>query len=249
MVIKELDFKWVMSNIVLFNDDCFNILEKLPKMDLVVADPPYSFNAKKIKIGSGGTVNNIKKFDVSLAQLNDKNLINSYDIVTFGNILLKIQDEVNVYFWCNKNQIPEYLDFYVNKHKCKFDILCWHKPNALPTYANKYLTDTEYLLYFHSGSGKCFPKDYEDAKTYHLLPINHKDKKLYNHPTIKPLEITMKIIRNSSKEGQNVLDPFMGSGTTGVACKKLNRNFYGIEIASDYFEMAKNRIDEKRRLF
>ena len=55
----------------------------------------------------------------------------------------------------------------------------------------------------------------------------------------------MKIIRNSSKEGETVLDPFMGSGTTGVACGKLNRKFIGIEIAEDYFNMAKERINEK----
>jgi len=235
--------------ITLYNDDCFKVLSSLSKVDLIVADPPYSFNAKKIKVGNGGRVNDVMKFDVSLAQLNEKNLINSYDIIKFGKLVFTLQQDVNVYFWCNKNQIPEYLNFYVTQNKCKFDIICWHKHNALPTYSNKYLTDTEYLLYFHNGKGKCFPQNYEDAKTYYIASINYKDKKKWNHPTIKPLDLTMKIIRNSSKENDVVLDPFMGSGTTGVACKKLNRNFIGIELAEDYFKMAQERINEKGGLF
>lgn len=236
-----------MSNIKLYNEDCFTLLPKLNNIDLIIADPPYSFSARQIKEGNGGTLNNIKGFDKSILSLNDKDLINSYDIKKFGELVCNLQSEINVYFWCNKAQIPEYFDFYVNKCNCKFDILCWHKTNALPSYANKYLTDTEYLLYFHNGKGKCFPQTYEDAKTFYLAPINHKDKKLYNHPTIKPLDIIMKIVRNSSRENEVVLDPFMGSGTTGVACRRSNRNFIGIEIASDYFKIAENRINEDKR--
>lgn len=235
--------------ITLYNDDCFRLIPTLNNIDLIIADPPYKFSSDKIRTNCGGTVNKLGKFDISLLSLNDKNLINSYDIEKFGNLILNLQKELNVYFWCNKNQIPEYLDFYVNKNKCKFDLICWHKPNALPTYSNKYLTDTEYLLYFHNGKGKCFPQNYQDATTYYIAPINHIDKKKYNHPTIKPLDITMKIIRNSSKEGQTILDPFMGSGTTGVACKKLNRNFIGVELAKDYYNIAERRINEQGGLF
>ena len=238
--------------ISLYNKDCFELLPtlKLSSVDLIVIDPPYKFASDKIRTNCGGSVNKLGKFDQSLLPLNDKNLINSYDIPKFGQLVFDLQQEVNVYFWCNKNQIPEYLDFYVTKNKCKFDLICWHKPNALPTYSNKYLTDTEYLLYFHNGKGKCFPQNYQDATTYYIAPINHKDKKVYNHPTIKPLDITMKIIRNSSKEEQTVLDPFMGSGTTGVACKKLNRNFIGVELAEDYFKIAEERINgQKGSLF
>ena len=110
------------------------------------------------------------------------------------------------------------------------------------------MTDTEYLLYFHKGKGKCFPQSYEDAKTFYLAPINHKDRKLYEHPTIKPLDLTEKIIRNSSKENDTILDCFMGSGTTGVACKNLNRNFIGIEIDEEYFNVAKNRIEKSDKI-
>lgn len=178
-----------------------------------------------------------------MADLKKVDITQGYDIELFGNEFLRIMKEINIYFWCNKTQIPDYFNFYVNKHKCKFDIICWHKTNALPTYSNKYLSDTEYLLYFKKGKGKCFPQSYEDAKTYYVAPINHKDKREYGHPTIKPLDITEKILRNSSKEGQLVLDPFMGSGTTGVGCLNTNRRFIGIELDENYFNIAKNRIE------
>ena len=59
----------------------------------------------------------------------------------------------------------------------------------------------------------------------------------------KPVDILEQIIKASSGEGMTILDPFMGSGTTGVACKNLNRNFIGIEIDKKYFEIAKQRIE------
>lgn len=105
------------------------------------------------------------------------------------------------------------------------------------------MSDTEYLLYFRKGKGHCFPQSYEDAQTYYIAPINHKDKKEWGHPTIKPLDITERIVRNSSRETDTILDPFMGSGTTGVACKNLNRNFIGIELEKSYFDVAKRRLE------
>ena len=106
------------------------------------------------------------------------------------------------------------------------------------------MTDTEYLLYFRKGKGKCFPKSYDDAKTYYIAPINQSDKKVYMHPTIKPLSITERIIRNSSEQNDVIFDPFMGSGTTGVACKHLHRDFIGVELNKQYFDIAQRRIDE-----
>ncbi len=66
---------------------------------------------------------------------------------------------------------------------------------------------------------------------------------MWKHPTIKPLNITEKIIRNSSKENNTVLDPFMGSGTTGVACINTNRNFIGVELDEKYYKIAEERIN------
>ena len=223
--------------------DCLELIKDIPdgSIDLIVTDPPYNVSATN----GGGTINKGKKLNKSLKDLVEANITDGYDIEILGEEFMRVMKEPNIYLWCNKTQIPEYFKFYVEKHKCKFDIICWHKTNALPTYSNKYLSDTEYLLYFRKGKGKCFPKSYEDAKTYYIAPINHKDKKKYKHPTIKPLDITEKVIKNSSKENDIILDPFMGSGTTGVACKKLNRNFIGIELDEKYFNIAKERIENE----
>lgn len=224
----------------LYNGDSLEILKQISdkSIDLIVTDPPYDVDTS----GGGGTINTIKKLDKSLKDLDDANISNGYDIELYNTEFVRVMKNINIYIWCNKVQIPDYFNFYVNKLKCKFDILCWHKGNVLPTYSNKYLSDTEYCLYFRNG-GRCYPTNYEDAKTFYFAPINHKDKKIYGHPTIKPLAFTIKLIRNSSIEGQVVLDPFMGSGTTGVACKELDRDFIGIEINKEYFAIAKNRIE------
>lgn len=222
--------------------DCLELMKEIPdkSIDLIVTDPPYDISATN----GGGSINKVKKLNKSLNDLVVADITKGYDIELFGNEFMRVMNEPNIYFWCNKIQIPDYFKFYVEKHKCKFDIICWHKTNALPTYSNKYLSDTEYLLYFRKGKGKCFPQSYEDAKTFYIAPINHKDKKEFGHPTIKPLDITEKIIRNSSKEGQTILDPFMGSGTTGVACINENRNFIGYELNEEYFNIAQNRLRE-----
>jgi DNA modification methylase len=77
-----------------------------------------------------------------------------------------------------------------------------------------------------------------------MSPLNQADKRKYGHPTIKPLPLIESIVRNSSREGQLILDPFMGSGTTGVACKLTGRNFIGIELNKEYFKIAKQRIKD-----
>jgi site-specific DNA-methyltransferase (adenine-specific) len=79
-----------------------------------------------------------------------------------------------------------------------------------------------------------FPKD--------VLNITTEHKRV--HPTQKPVELMQYLIKTYTKENETVLDFTMGSGTTGVACKNLNRNFIGIEMDDKYFEIAKKRIEE-----
>lgn len=227
----------------IYNMDCLEGICNLPSnsIDLIVTDPPYI-----VSKSTGGTVNTVKRLDKSLEQLDMADLRDGYDIEEFADLTVRLyRDGINAYFWCSKNQIPQYIKTYAIELKCKFDILCWHKRNALPTYANKYLSDTEYCLYFHRGAGKTHPDNYEDAKTYEVGLINHDDKKLWNHPTIKPLGMTQRIIRNSSLEGGVILDPFIGSGTTAVAAIKEHRNYIGFELNKEYYDTAQKRIAEE----
>ena len=151
---------------------------------------------------------------------------------------VRISKSVNIYLFCNKNQLLQYLEFFKDYN---VDLLTWHKTNPTPTCNNKYLSDTEYILFFRDKGTKIYG-NYHTKKKWYVTKSNVEDKKQWEHPTIKPLFIIENLIINSSLEGQTVLDCFMGSGTTGVACKKLNRNFIGIEIDEKYFNIAKERI-------
>ena len=83
-------------------------------------------------------------------------------------------------------------------------------------------------------------KTYDKKHPISIIKINNESHKV--HPTQKPVELLEYLIRTYSKEGDAVLDNCMGSGSTGVACKNLNRKFIGIELDKKYFEIAKNRI-------
>ena len=78
---------------------------------------------------------------------------------------------------------------------------------------------------------------------------NKYEMTLYDHKTVKPIKLIETIIKASSDKGDLVLDSFLGSGTTGVACYNLDRKFIGIEISKKYFEISKARIGNQKRLF
>ena len=98
-----------------------------------------------------------------------------------------------------------------------------------------------------------FKKEYEEKRRYFKPEKNFTDVWKFNitsssedtyHPTQKPIALIRRIVETSSREGDIVLDCFMGSGTTGVACQQLGRNFIGYEISPDYFKIAEKRIKE-----
>jgi site-specific DNA-methyltransferase (adenine-specific) len=225
----------------IYNGDSNKLIKIIEdnSIDLIIIDPPYKIRKKTDEFNSLAKA--VKKCNEELQR---DNLINEYDKSILEE-LVRVMKKINIYIWCNGEQIPAYIDFFVNKYKCKMDILVWNKTNAMPLFNNKYLTDKEYCLYFRKG-GYCNPSNYEDAKTVFQLPINFKDKKKWIHPTIKPISIIRTIIRNSSKEGDIVLDCFLGSGTTAVACILENRNYIGIEINKKYYDIAIERINETK---
>lgn len=147
----------------------------------------------------------------------------------------------NIYIWCNKKQIPEYLDFFVKKHECSFEIMTWCKTNPVPLCGGNYLVDKEFCLYFRKGVK--LNTTVETAFTYWVSPQNKSDKSHFQHPTIKPIGIIKTIIKNSSNEGDVVLDCFMGSCTTAIACKETSRNFVGFEINPKWQKIATDRLE------
>lgn len=217
--------------IKLINDDCLACLKKLKSktIDLVVTDPPYKIDT------SGGGLYTKMDYQNSL-----KGIDNGFSEEILDE-LCRVLKKINMYLFCSQKQILPLLNYFVDKKKCNFNILTWHKTNPVPACGNKYLTDTEFILFFREKGVKIYG-EYATKKTYYVTPLNTEDKKLYNHPTPKPVNILSNLIINSSKKNDIILDPFMGSGSTGEACKITKRHFLGIELNKDYYKTSKKRL-------
>jgi len=126
--------------------------------------------------------------------------------------------------------------------------IIWYKPNATPLLQKNRLAPSTELIWLASKSKKYYfnyelAKDINGDKQMRNLWVLPATRHITTHPTEKPESLMERIILIGSKEDDNILDPFMGSGTTGVAAKKLRRNFIGIEIDDSYFEIASKRIE------
>jgi site-specific DNA-methyltransferase (adenine-specific) len=220
--------------------DAYEFIKQLPdnSVDLIHTDPPYQIDNTK----AGGKSQLAKSIQGMNDELKSNELVESIDTEILYDFI-RVMKKPNIYIWCNHKQIPLYLDFFVKQNKCSFDIIVWKKTNAMPLYNNKYLTDKEYCLYFRKG-GYCSPKNYEKATTVYFQPINLTDKTLYKHCTIKPLNIVKTLIENSTKPKDTVLDCFVGSGTTAVACKELDRQFICCENNPKWHKVACDRLNK-----
>lgn len=217
--------------------DAYELIKQIPdkSIDLIYVDPPYQID--HLSGGDNRLGNSIQSV---MSELNDANIVDGIENRILDEYM-RIMKKPNIYIWCNKKQIYQYMNFFVGKYDLNFVPLIWRKINAMPLCGGKYLDDCEYCLYFYKGIK--LNTTYETAKTVYDLPININDKKDYGHPTIKPIEIVKKHIINSTNEGEIVLDTFMGSGTTAIACKELGRNFIGFEINKDYHKIAIDRLN------
>ena len=214
--------------------DCLELMKDIPdgSVDLVLTDPPYIIET----VGAGIYKQSDKQYVKEIDGIKD-----GFDEKVLDEIC-RVMKKINVYFFCSQKQIIPLIDYFVKKNNCNWNILSWHKSNPVPACGNKYLTDTEFVLFFREKGVKIYG-EYETKFTYYVTPLNQKDKKQYEHPTIKPIKILQNLIVNSTLENGVVLDCFMGSGSTGVACVNTNRRFIGIELDDKYFEIAKQRID------
>jgi len=220
-------------------------------IDLIITDPPYEYTN-----GGGAGAFGIKKrsyhkeyYDVSTYRQDEAKKKSRQDISHLSSgIDFKILDEfvrvmkkINIYIYISKHMIPTVLNYFIEKG-CTFEIMFWGKTNPLPTCNNTYLSDVEYLLFFRE-KGVPITGTYESKSKFYISGSNTSDKKEYDHPTIKPIKMVKNLILNSSKEYDVILDPFIGSGTTAVACKELNRMCIGFELDNDYYNIAINRLN------
>lgn len=223
-----------MSNYKLYQGDCLEVMKDIEdgSVDLIVTDPPYEIATT----GAGMYKQADKQYVKELNGMKDGF---SEEVL---DELCRVMKKINIYFFCSQKQIIPLLDYFVKKKKCNWNILSWHKTNPIPACGNKYLTDTEFILFFREKGVKVYGS-FDTKRTWYATPLNQSDKKKYGHPTVKPLSILENLVMNSSQEGEVVLDCFMGSGSTGVACLNTNRDFIGIELDEGYFSIAKERIE------
>jgi len=195
--------------------DCLDIMPTLGKADAVVTDPPYGIKAANGFGGFGGFGAPIQRRTYEGDWDDDRPSKDVFDLI------LK-SAEVHIIWGGNY-----FTDFLPVSKKWLF----WDKCQTMPTYSDGEMAWT-------SISG---------ASTKRIIYNNNglqAKEKGRVHPTQKPVEVMRWCIEQLPKESQTILDPFMGSGTTGVACVKLGRKFIGIELEPKYFDIACKRIEE-----
>ena len=216
--------------------DCYELIKQIPdkSIDLIYTDIPYVMYWDQWK----KTSKIAEKFNNAL--WNNKGLTEGINYEVF-NEFVRVLKKTYLYIWVSKDQILDVMNWFCCKG-CNCNILCWCKTNPIPFGGSTFLSDIEYCLCFYEGI-KNFNNGADHKHKWFISGLNVEDKKNYEHPTIKPLQFVKKHIENLTKEGDVVLDPFCGSGTTLKACQELNRQYIGFEINEKYYNIAKDRLN------
>lgn len=198
--------------------DCLEVMKKLPDkcVDLVLTDPPYGidYDLQQNKQSDSGRISNGGRWK-------------KYDYTAWDK-KPPSQAYFDEMFRVSKNQIIWGGNYFNLPQSSRW--LIWNKIQR------GFMTDGEMAWTSFDGAIKIF--DYSRADAY----INSKEGKF--HPTQKPLALIKWCIEQARYDDLplTILDPFLGSGTTAVACKQLNRNFIGIEISKEYCKIAEQRL-------
>ena len=198
---------------------------------MVITDPPYEF--KQGGFGGGHKDFSNRSFKKEL----------DFDVARLMKEIERVCKKVNAVIFCNDCMLPKLLS-YITEKGYVYSINIWHKTNPIPYTNQTYLSDVEYCVHFRER-GTVMYGDYHSLSKVYTSSVNKKDKEKYGHTTIKPLELVKKYLINHSKENDIVLDMYMGSGTTAVACRDMNRQFIGFEIDEKYYNVCLQRLEEK----
>jgi len=246
---------------IIFNNDCLEVLRCISEnsIDMIFADPPYMLsndgftcqNGKMAKVNKG-------KWDKSGGFENDTIFHNEW--MSACRRVLKPEGTI----WISGTYHSIYQCGYLLQ-KNSFHLLndiAWFKPNASPNLSCRFFTAShETLIWARKDKNAKHTFNYEEMKNgifpedklkkentqmrsvWSIPTPKAGEKEKGKHPTQKPLDLLKRVVLASTKESDIVLDPFCGSGTTGVACKELgNRFFIGIEIEEKYCGLAKERL-------
>lgn len=174
--------------------------------------------------------------------LNDMGNFGQEKINEFLDIAIKKMKKTNMYIFCSETQVPYYC-LWAEEHGYFYTILVWEKPISIIN-KNRFSQNLEYIVRIYElGTGlNKVDLNHLYNRVDHSEPVSKK-----RHPTQKPLSLMEKFVLLSTKEGDTILDPFMGSGTTGVVTERNNRHFIGFEKEEKYFKIAEERLKDNTR--
>jgi len=245
------------EDVSLFHNDCIKVLDSLPEnsVDMIFADPPYFLSNGGISCKAGKMVS-VNKADWDKSNGMDKDFAFTYNWINSCRRVLK--DNGTIWISGTMHNIYQ-VGFALQKLKFKIlNEISWFKPNAPPNLSCRYFAHTHETLVWARKNEKiphifnyALMKQWDDKITpvgkqmrsiWHI-PLTPKSEKAHGrHPTQKPIELLKRIITSSTEPNAVILDPFVGSGTTGLVASMLNRKFIGIDKEKEFLNLTKKRI-------
>lgn len=223
---------------MIYNEDFLeNDLED-ESIDLIVTDPPY-----EVQMGGSGEATNLRN-PSGVIKKGSQQLFEEIGVMPneyMDEFYRLLKPETHCYVMTNNLNLERTLR---EARKTGFGFhnqLIWKKQNATPN--RWYMQNCEYILMFFKPPGTRYINNCSEKQLFEIPQAIGDDK---HHPTEKPVELFDRLINNSSKEGELVLDPFMGSGSSAVSAFKNNRRYIGFEIDEKYYKVAEKRMENER---
>jgi DNA modification methylase len=221
--------------------DCLSIMPTLSKVSHIICDPPYEAFLHKMKNSLRGRIRtdsgpDLRGLDFDSIDEIRKPLVAAVEAACEGWFIA----------FCTPEGVAKWADA-INESRMKYKRACvWVKPDCTPQLNGQGPAQgAENFVCSWAGEGYSSWNAGGKRGVYtHCVNGPERDGR---HPTEKPRRLMAEIIADFTKPEQTILDPFMGSGTTGVAAVQLGRNFIGIEQSPEYFEIACERIDQAQR--
>lgn len=235
--------------------DCLERMKEIPdgSVDLAVTSPPYNMNLRISRRQDGSfryhSRQIVKEITTKYSDFDD-NLPMS-ELFDFNkrviDELLRVSSLVFYNVQVLTGNKPAFLKLIGHYHESIKEIIIWDKVNAQPAVGGGVLNSQFELILVLSGADAATRKfkqaSFPRGTVSNVWGIKRGSKVTNTHGAVFPVELAEKVIGNFSSSGDTILDPFMGTGTAGVAAKNLNRSFIGVEMDETYFNIAKERID------